>query len=142
MSVANEETIPVAPGKAINITIWVVQVLFSVVVFMGGFMKVMTPIDELAKMMSWVGEMPWLPRFVGTMEVLGALGLLLPSITRIKPMLTPLAAAGIVTIHILAASMHATRGEWSMLPVNLIFGAIAAFVIWGRWEQAPLTPRN
>jgi hypothetical protein len=67
--------------------------------------------------------------------------LLLPALTRIKPSLTALAGAGLATIMLLASLFHISRGEPQVLPVNLVFGGLAAFVAWGRWKKAPIAAR-
>jgi putative oxidoreductase len=78
------------------------------------------------------GDVPrWLVRFIGTSELLGALGLILPAAMRIKPALTGFAALGLLTIMVLAALFHVSRGEFGMLPINSVLGALAAFVAWG-----------
>lgn len=80
-------------------------------------------------------------RFIGASEFLGALGLLLPALNRIKPGLTPLAAAGLVLIMLLAATFHVARGELFALPINFALGGIAAFVAWGRYRKGPIRAR-
>ncbi len=84
-------------SKALHISLWVVQVLLALAFGMAGFMKVSMPISELAaKGMGFVNHTSeGLVRFIGTVELLGALGLILPAATRIKPILTPIAAIGI-----------------------------------------------
>lgn len=124
-----------------NIALWIAQVLLGVAFAMAGFMKLVSPIDELARNMSWVYEARALVRFIGAAELLGALGLVLPSAMRIKPWLTPLAAVGLGVVMVLAMGFHATRGELETLPVNVALGGIAAFIAWGRWKKAPIPPR-
>lgn len=80
-------------------------------------------------------------RFIGAAEVAGGLGVLLPSALRIRPSLTPLAAWGLVVVMVLAAGFHMSRGEWSSVPTNVVLGALAAFVAWGRTRPAPIAPR-
>jgi hypothetical protein len=111
---------------------------------MAGLMKTTTPIAELATKLPWVGAVPEaLVRFIGTAELLAAVGLILPSATRIRPVLTPLAAVGLVTIMVLAVPFHAMRGELAhALPVNLVLGGLAAFVAWGRFKKAPIASRT
>jgi putative oxidoreductase len=109
---------------------------------MAGVMKTTQPIAELAQNLVWPGAMPpALVRFIGVSEFLGALGLVLPAATRIKPSLTPLAAAGLALIMLLAAIFHVLRGELQALPINFLFGALAVFVAWGRSRKAPIPPR-
>ena len=68
----------------------------------------------------------------------GAIGLILPAATKIKPTLTPLAALGLLTIMILAMAFHLSRGEAQALPINMVLGGLAAFVAWGRTKKAPI----
>jgi putative oxidoreductase len=78
-------------------------------------------------------------RFIGACELAGAVGLILPAATRIRPMLTPLAASGLVVVMLLAMAFHISRGEAAQaLPINLTLGALAAFVAWGRFRKAPI----
>jgi uncharacterized membrane protein YphA (DoxX/SURF4 family) len=131
-----------APSKGLNIGLWIVQVLLAVAFGMAGLMKSTAPIEELAKQMVWPGTMPAaMVRFIGVSELLGGLGLLLPSLTRIQPKLTALAAAGLVVVMVLAAGFHVTRSEFGALPVNFVLGGLAAFVAWGRFKKAPIAPR-
>ena len=88
--------------------------------------------------MPWVAELPNLVRFIGISELLGGIGVLLPAILRIKPMLTPLAALGLVVVQIFAAIFHLSRGEMSALPINFFLMALAAFVLWGRYRKLPI----
>jgi uncharacterized membrane protein YphA (DoxX/SURF4 family) len=131
-----------APSKALNAGLWVAQSLLFVMFGMAGFMKATAPIEELAKNMTWVVRFsPEFVRFVGLSELSGAIGLILPAVTRIKPMLTPLAALGIAVIMVLAAGHHLLNGEAPFAPVNLALGGVAAFVAWGRFRKAPILPR-
>ncbi len=84
----------------------------------------------------------WFVRFIGVVEVLGALGLILPGLLRIKPWLTPLAAAGLVIIMIGATAL-AVAADWPAAGVvPLIVGLLAAFVAYGRWRLAPHPARR
>ena len=78
-------------------------------------------------------------RFIGISEFLGAIGLILPAATKIKPSLTPLAALGLLTIMILAMAFHLSRGEVQATPVNIVLGGLAAFVAWGRTKRAAIS---
>lgn len=109
---------------------------------MSGFMKLTTPIETMSAQMAWVQDMPLLVRFIGLAEVAGAIGLIVPALTRIKPQLVVWAAYGLGLIMILAAIYHATRGEYYALPVNLGLLAVALFIAWGRSKKVPITSRN
>jgi len=131
------------PGRVLNFGLWTVQVVLAVMFGMAGVMKTTQPIAELAQKMIWPGAIPaGLVRFIGTAEFLGALGLVLPAATKIKPILTPLAAAGLVVIMALASVFHLTRGELFALPINFALGAAAAFVAWGRFRKTPIAARG
>lgn len=125
-----------------NVGLWVGQVLVAAAFGMAGIMKTVTPIEELVQKMPWFVPVPWLPRVIGPLEIAGALGVLVPSITRVRPMLTPLAGLGLTTVMVLAAAMHIVRGEIRMVPVNVLLGALASFVAWGRLRKAPIDPRR
>lgn len=129
-------------GKGWNIALWVGQIALAGLYLMGAWFHFL-PAEEAAKMGAvWMSEVPIaLPRFIGVMEVLGVIGIILPAATRIKPHLTVWAAAGLLAIQALAIPFHAIRGEFEPLPFNLIYVALAVFVLWGRSKKAPIAPR-
>lgn len=131
-------------GKRWNIGLWVAQAALAAMFLMAGSMKLMSgPADLAAMGMMWAENAPVaLIKFIGLAEVAGALGLILPTATRIMPDLTKLAAAGLAVIMVLAAGVHTVRGEFEVLPMNAILFALAAFVIWGRSKKAPIAPRG
>src|SRR4051812_24140284 len=103
-------------NKGLHIALWAVQILLVFAFGMAGFMKSTQPFEVLNKAMPWtigVGEAT--TRFIGIAELAGALGLLLPSATRILPFLTPLAASGLVVVMFLASGLHISRGEFGVL---------------------------
>lgn len=133
---------PAGDKKVLRGALWAVQVLLGLAFGMAGVMKTTAPIAELAANMGWPGTMPeLLVRFIGLSELLGGIGLVLPSLTRIQPKLTPIAAAGLVVVMVLAALLHVARGEFAALPINAVLGGLAAFVAWGRWKAAPIASR-
>src|SRR5690606_38976674 len=95
---------------------------FLALVFAAYTTKAVDGIGTLSRYINWVDEVAeWVPRLTGTAEGLAALGLVLPAATRILPWLTPLAAAGMVLMQILAISFHISRGEILMpLPGNFV----------------------
>jgi putative oxidoreductase len=124
------------PSKSLNVALWIVQVLLAAAFGMAGVMKSSQPLDALGQNMAWVRDVPpAMVRFIGISELAGAVGVVLPWVTGIRPMLTPLAAAGLAVIMVLAAAFHISRGEPSALPFNLVLGGLAAFVAWGRWTS-------
>ena len=129
-------------SKAWNITLWILQFLLAAMFLMAGFMKLSQPIDELSKSLPWAAQVPeGLVRFIGAAEVLGALGLILPALLRIKPILTPIAALGIATVMLFAIFFHGSRGENSAIGMNVVLIIIAALIAWGRFKKAPIAPK-
>jgi hypothetical protein len=124
----------------LHIALWIAQVLLFAMFAFAGFLKLTTPLGPLSQNIPWVIEVPeTLVRFIGLAELSGALGLLLPSLTRIKPALTPLAALGLAVVMILAVGFHVMRGELAVLGMPIVLGALAAFVAWGRRVPPPVT---
>lgn len=130
-------------SKSWNIGLWAAQVALAAMFLMAGFMKLTTSPADLAGMgMLWAENAPAaLILFIGAVEVLGAIGVILPAATRIMPKLTQFAALGLATIMVLASCVHIYRGEYEVLPVNLVFFALAVFVAWGRSKKAPIARR-
>jgi uncharacterized membrane protein YphA (DoxX/SURF4 family) len=126
-------------NKIINIALWIAQALLALMFLMAGVMKVFQPIEALAESLPWVTSVSeGLVRFIGTSEFLGGLGLLLPSILRVKPFLTVWAAIGLGLVMLFAAVFHASRGEFSAIGMNVVMMAITAFVAWGRSRKVPI----
>ena len=118
--------------------VWIVQVLLALVFLSSGFMKLTQPLDALALQLAWVGDTPgWLVRFIGVAELLGAIGLIVPAATRIRPELTPLAALGLVVVMALAIIVHLVRGEMLFAFGPLVLLLLAAFVVYARRRTLP-----
>ena len=130
-------------SKALHITLWIAQVLLAGMFLMSGLMKVSQPIDQLSKMLPWATQVPEvLVRFIGAAEVLGALGLILPSLLRIQPKLTPIAAIGLGLVMLFAIAFHVSRGETAVIGMNFVLVALAAFIAWGRLKKAPIAAKS
>ncbi len=116
--------------------LWIVQALLALLFLFAGGIKLVLPLEKLT------GPMP-MPlsglflRFVGVAEVLGAIGLILPGLLRIRPGLTPLAAAGLVIIMIGATVLTLASGDIAMALIPLVVGLLSAFVAYGRWRLTP-----
>jgi hypothetical protein len=109
---------------------------------MAGFMKVTKPIAELGQQMGWVKfYSPQMVRFIGTVEILGALGLILPAVTRFLPRLTALAAAGLTLVMLGAIEFHLTHNDLQHIAPAIVLAALSTFVAWGRFKKAPIAPR-
>jgi hypothetical protein len=114
--------------------LWIVQGLLALLFLWAGGMKLILPLEKLT------GPVP-LPglflRFIGVAEVLGATGLILPGLLRIRPGLTPLAASGLVIIMIGATVLTLAGGDVASALIPLVVGLLSAFVAYGRWRLAP-----
>ena len=122
-----------------NTALWIVQILLALAFGLAGFMKLTQPKEKLAANMKWVEDFsPNIVKAIGAVELLGALGLVLPALTGILPWLTPLAGVGLVLDMLGAAYTHFRRKENSVIPVNLVLLALAAFVAYGRFVAVPL----
>ena len=121
-----------------NIALWIVQVLLATAFIFAGVTKAFR-YEYAHATLPWVKDVPrGLTTFIGVAELLGGLGLLLPALTGILPWLTPLAAAGLALIMLLAIGFHATRREWSAIGFNAVLLLLAVFVAYGRFVIVPL----
>jgi DoxX-like family len=124
------------PSVRLNAALWIAQGLLALTLVGGAVWKVITPVEQLAAQMPWMGQVS--PGFLYTtalFDALGGLGVLLPSLTRIKPGLTVLAAIGCVALMAAAIVFHISRGEATDTPFNFVVAAMALFVAWGRYRK-------
>ena len=122
-----------------NIALWIIQILLALLFLFAGGTKLVLPIEVLTSMGS-PNQIPLpglLIRFIGVCEVLGALGLILPGLLRIRPGLTPLAAAGLVIIMIGATALSIAGDGVVAGVVPLIVGILCGFVAYGRSKLVP-----
>lgn len=126
-------THPNANPKA-NVLLWILQGLLALLFVFAGVMKLVIPIAELEKQAHLSGLFL---RFIGLAELAGGLGLILPGLLRIKTVLTPLAAAGLVIIMIGATAMTLAAGPIAPALMPLVVGLLSGFIAYGRWRLAP-----
>jgi len=130
---------PAAHSNRWNISLWVVQGLLLVLYGAVGIMKTTQPIPDLAAMIVWPGMVPEIMvRSIGLAELAGALGMVLPMLTKIQPRLTLWAAIGLMALQVCAMIWHVVLGEFAALPINAVLFGLAAFVYWGRKTKLPL----
>jgi uncharacterized membrane protein YphA (DoxX/SURF4 family) len=117
-----------------NVVIWVLQVLLALAFLAAGLMKVSQPRQRLATSMGWVEDFsdPTV-RAIGALELLGALGLLLPALTGVGTVLVPLAAVGLAVLMVGAAVTHRRRGELPLIGINAVLLVLAVVVAWARF---------
>jgi uncharacterized membrane protein YphA (DoxX/SURF4 family) len=118
-----------------NIALWVVAGLLAAAFLASGIMKMVQPKEKLAASgMGWAEDFsPGAIKAIGALEVLAAVGLILPALLGIVPVLVPLAALGLVLLMVGALIVHLRRRESQALVVNLVLIALAGFVAWGRF---------
>jgi hypothetical protein len=120
-----------------NVALWVAQGLLAALFLFAGGMKLVVPIE----MLKGPVELPeWFLRFIGLVETLGAVGLILPWLLGIRPGLTPLAAAGLVIVMVGATIITLMSGPVPPALMPVLVGLLAAFVAYGRWRLTP--PRS
>ena len=121
-----------------HVTLWILQVLLAVVFAFAGVTHFLPP-EGLPEAMRGVAELPaGVPYFIGAVEMLAALGLILPGLTGIQTRLTPLASAGLILVMVSAIVWHVQREEFPNIVLNVVLALIAAFVAYGRWRLRPL----
>jgi hypothetical protein len=126
------------PGKGLNVALWIVQVLLFLLFVGTGVWKLVTPVAALAAKFPWMGEVsPRFLRLTAAFDLLGGLGVLLPTLTRIRPGLTVLAALGCALFQTCAIVFHVARGEAANTPFNFLLVALSVFVFWGRRRARP-----
>ena len=123
-----------------NIVLWIVQILLALAFGMAGIMKVTQPIDKLEARMGWVKSVGSRGvRLIGSLEILGAIGLIFPAVTGILPWLTPVAAACLALTMVGAMITHGRRGEYSQIGINVVLLLLALFVAYGRFVIVPIS---
>jgi hypothetical protein len=120
----------------VNIALWIVQGLLGLVYLAAGGLKVVRPRQQLVAS----GNFDWMKdtsdagvKALGLVEILGAIGVIAPWLTRIAPILTPIAATGLAVVQIGALRVHLVRNERQPLPANVLLLLLAALVAVGRF---------
>ena len=117
-----------------NVVLWIVQAILAVAFVLAGAMKSTQPKEKLQPNLPWVEDFSLgTVRLIGVAELLGGFGLILPAATGIAPILTPIAAACLALVMVLAAITHIRRKEPSGVAVNAILLVLAVVVAWGRF---------
>lgn len=122
-----------------NIALWIIQALLALLFLAGGLRKVTSSPDALAKSLPALATLPMpFVRFIGIAELLASFGLILPSVTKVAPGLTPAAAGGLVILMLCASVFHATRREYSHIGLTGCILLLATFILVGRLALAPI----
>lgn len=128
------------PDGILSLTLWVLQILLATAFAAASATKLLTTPEAVAGASGWEGSL-LLIRFIGIAEALGAIGLIAPSATRIRPHLTPLAALGLTAIMLLAAGVHLGRDEYDRIAAPVGLAVLLLVVWWGRGRSLPIAPR-
>ncbi|MGW3341721.1 DoxX family protein [Nonomuraea rubra] len=126
-----------------NIALWIITGLLTALYLLSGFGKLFVPREKMAQMANvarWVLDFkPGTLKAIGALEILGAVGLILPALLGIAPVLVPLAASGLTLLMTGAVIMRIRRGETKAALVDGSYLALAAFVAIGRFALEPFT---
>lgn len=121
------------PGRGLNVLLWTLQALLALLFMFSGAMKFIMPVAEMTKQIPFPG---WFLHFIGACEILGAIGLVLPGILRIRTGLTPLAASALVIIMIGATAVNLKVGQHAAALTTVILGLLLIFVAYNRRRLA------
>lgn len=122
-----------------NVALWVLQGLLAVAFLLHGWLFLSPPSNMVEQMNASIS--PAFRIFLGVAEVLAAIGLTLPGITRIRPRLVSWAAAGLMIVMVGATVLHLKRGEYSSAATTAVLLGILTFVAYMRWKVKPISPR-
>jgi uncharacterized membrane protein len=119
-----------------NLTLWIIAGLLAAVFLLAGVSKLFLPKAKLARLpgAGWVADFSaGFVKALGAVEILGAVGLILPALLDIAPILVPLAAVGLVLMMVGAVTVRLRRREFKPMLLDLTYLVLAAFVAWGRF---------
>lgn len=128
------------PSRGVHFGLWGLQILLALAFLAAGSFKLVTPAGEIIAAGMTI-PIPVL-RFAGLSEVLGAVGLILPTGLRILPWLTPVAAACLSLVTLLAVGTHVAMGDVGAAAPPLVLAVLCAGVAWGRWSASPVSARG
>jgi hypothetical protein len=132
----DENEVSATRGKGLSITLWILQGLLAALFLFSGAMKFVMPVEQMTKGTSLTGGFI---HFIGVCEVLGGIGLIVPALTRILPILTPIAASCLVIIMAGATYLTLPMGKAAVGPA--VFGLLLIFVAYGRFKLRPIGPK-
>jgi len=118
-----------------DVALWIVAGVLAVVMLTSGLAKAVRPREKLVKSgMGWAADFsPNTVKLIGVVEVLGAIGLILPALLDIAPILVPLAATGLAVTMLGAVIVHVRRKEYLAMVPGVVLLLLALFVAWGRF---------
>jgi len=123
-----------------NIALWILQVLLAALFMWHGWLLLVPP-AELVEIMNAAFPL-WFRIFLGVIEVLASIGLILPGVTRIQPWLIPFTATGLMIVMVCATVLHSYKNETSSAVTTAVVFVILAFVMYMRWKVKPITGKR
>jgi len=123
-----------------NVALWILQVLLAALFLWHGWLF-LSPPAELVEIMNKEFAL-WFRIFLGVAEVLAAIGLIVPGVTRILPSLIPITAVCLMIVVVSATALHSTRGETGSAVTTAVLFVVLAFVAYMRWKVNPITVRQ
>lgn len=116
-----------------SVFLWIVQAILAAIFAMSGLAKAIQPMDKLTGKYPWTQDFsPAAVRSIGVLELLGAIGLIVPAATEIAPVLTPIASTGLAIMMVLATTVHLRRKEPGLAVTATLF-TLTALVTWERF---------
>lgn len=129
-------------SKALSSALWISQALIALLFIMPGFMKMFQSIESLGAMLPWAGQVsPLVVRLLGFIDLLAGVGIIAPSIFKVRAKLTIYAAYGGILLMFSAIVFHLVRGEASVIGFNFVIVAVLAFIAWGRSKRVIISAR-
>ena len=122
-----------------QVGLWILQVLLAAAFLAHGLLFLNPPAAAAEQMNASLPR--WFQLFLGVAEVMAAIGLTLPGLTRILPWLVAWAAVGVMIVTVCATALHLSRGELSSAAITFVLLLIASAVAYGRGVVAPIRPR-
>ncbi|MFI5955215.1 DoxX family protein [Cryptosporangium sp. NPDC051539] len=117
-----------------NVVLWVIAGLVAAAFLFSGMFKLALTHEKYVVSQSWAADAPrWTPKVIGALEVAGAIGVVLPAVIDVVPMLVPIAATGLALVMLGAVVMHVRRSEFSALVPSVVLLILAVVVAWGRF---------
>lgn len=118
-----------------TVLLWIAQLIVAASFIWAGAMKLFQPAEQLALMWPWTAEYPLLVKLTGILDVLGGIGLIVPTLLKIQPKFTVYTAYAAIGLMISASIFHIARGEASLIGINVLYAILAFFIAWGRNTQ-------
>lgn len=118
--------------KMLHVLLWIAQIVMAIGFIWAGATKLFMPADKLAAMWPWTAKNGMLVIVTGVIDLLAGIGLVLPALMHNRKAMTVFAASGIILLMIAASIFHISRGEASLIGVNIFFAVMALLIVWGR----------